>query len=666
MSSVRVKIDHIEENGQFHGIADVALPEDQNNTHFGITAKQWLADQRVCGLPLDDHHTALKVGHIVKPYIMPDPDEKGGQLLAFVGQVDMNTPLGKSYYKRIRDGDESLFLSIQYTQNIELGGDGRKRLTGKQVDGVAFHHQPRNKKCRITVRQGDDASTVVLTLPVRIVVPRSTKASTPAEALSGLQFPVLTTKMSSPAPVPAPTLAAATATEKPQTPVVPVATPAAAAAVPMETTPTPTSSAQTAAAKATTSEQQQAPDHFETAQNIAKMNTEQLRRAALETEQLRRQLEEMNAWKKQHDEAQFAQKKADEERRQKESEEQLKQFRSVWAPVVTGADGKEDPQMLAAAMHLVKDPNSEQSGAKTLFLGVMESTKKAQEEIETLKKKNEELLFVMDAVKQNKYARTPAAPSVSTAAAIKTMQQQQQQQQQFQSSARPAAAGAAAASAASAVVATNNKPPMSASPSAARTEQEIRREIEAEMRTASMTTRGAPDANVALNPATLLSLPVQSGSSLTFLSPVQDAARSRGGLATFAPRPITVSQGAGTGTPSTGDAVSDGYMAMAGDEPNVKRIVDCVNTGNPNFVRALNGDMFDVRQLYQFQERTYAAPLSDLDRMALINTHLNQGLGRSYAPRNYVEMFDPRVNPGMNLRGASQQQHLVSGKRTYN
>ena len=376
--------------GYFDGLADDALPEQLEGTHFGVTKKQWLTDPQVRGAPLDDHHSHYRVGHIVEPKVCASVDDPTVDMLAFRGALNLSDPLGRSYHERIQRGDPTVQFSIEYTQDIQVTPLG-KRVTGTTVNGISFHHQPRNPRCKVTVRQGDDPSKVTYTITARVL-------PTKAEPTSLLRFPIQvssSTNMSS----------AATPAAPAPTPVAtPTPAPVASSPIPTPTAPMDTDN------EATTM-----------AVNIAKMTPEELRSQAIKNYALEQQLMQLTKFKQDAEARDAIRLKTEQEKAQKDAEDRWKQTHdkykdSVFADLGLADLSKADPQKLATLRYLATDPAATESKASEIMIGAFELAAQERGKRQALERQLAESQAIADSLKKIKTGAVPqfaSKPDVS-------------------------------------------------------------------------------------------------------------------------------------------------------------------------------------------------------------------------------------------------------------
>ncbi len=555
--------------GFFNGLADEPISDEREGEVLGFTKRRWMSDPTIPGAPLDAHHDQRAVGKLLYPFIGESVDAPKREMLAFRGGIYLDDERGRELHRRIVAGDPEVGLSIDYTTHVDVG---RQAITGRKLNFVSLHTNPRNRSCRITARQSvDDPTQLTLTLPVQIVPGGD---DTKAAKAPLLRFPSASRTMATPAAPPS----AASPPSVPSTAPAAAASAAGGAAAAPPTQPP-------AAAAASTPKSSDAMDIDSEARAVAskvqQMTAEQLRQAAIQSELMQRELTEMRAFKE-------SVEKREQERVKAEQEQRWKQFADSHKDVLMSDLGlnvaepdKADPSALATLQFMVQDPSASVAGG--LLEKSLSALKSEKEKRAALEKQLTDQTAIVETLKKQR----------SYGPAFGGAQQQQPHQQQQATNATPGAASLAL-----------------------------------ERTKAQLTTNKMPQ----------FPTMIKTSQGLAMMSQVP-AIGSQVPAASIV-RPLGVVQGAdgGAAAPKTGDAIAD-HLAQMPSDPRISKAHQAIAGLEPGTVRGANGEIYDLRRMYEGQERSPSSRLVfDSDRVALVNAILHSGSGATLP--HHTNMLD--------------------------
>ena len=598
--------------GFFDGLADEPIEERDVGQKLGFTEKRWLTHPRIRNTPLDYRHDTKPVGKIITPYIGHAVDNPKKRMLAFRGGLYLDHADGRRLYHRVSSktiaaaaDEEELFFSIHYTQGLDTR---QGRLDEPDIRFVSLLENPRNRRCRITRRQGADGQDEIhLLMPVQMLMLPASDATKTNSGFPLLRLPVLpiantTASMASQQPA-----AAATPAVVPTTP----STPAP---------PTPGTAAPASPAPATPAMPPSAPtsmDEVNPADLVKKLMSlppEEQKRLALQA--MLPDTEKQDLMAKNAELEKFRQDTLRQQQQllQEENERRMSETSTKFKPLLQelGVDGdKKDEQLASVYKHLLVSREGKESKADQLLTRTFEMAARERQQREKLEQENLEQRLLLEQFKKSR----GAFASPQTATAIKQEQQ-------------TAAAQAAAQAQQQAAADVRRAAQQTAHPSA--------------LHPATMTAM--------MNPAMHLKLPMAIGTSGTRMAVVNQQPQGQipgtqaVSNAAVAPPPalqqLVVAQQADPSAPSTGDTVLQRFA----EDPRVKAVQHAFSTGDPTMIRAPNGQIYDMTQLFPGQPPV----IYPSDRVALQNAMLNRGIGATQKTSNQLEMF-----------GQGRTQHLT-------
>lgn len=166
----------------FEGVADIPIPDEQDNDTLGFTKNRWLKGEWVIGALIDFEHGDHDLGRVTRTFVR---NHKGKEWLALGAQLKSDTKpelvnmirewskLSISDPEAARKQLKKLGLSLRYITTFD---PVKKVKTGTRLQEVSFHRNAHHKDADILVCQGEhDRSEMHVSVPLADLVSGSTK-----------------------------------------------------------------------------------------------------------------------------------------------------------------------------------------------------------------------------------------------------------------------------------------------------------------------------------------------------------------------------------------------------------------------------------------------------------------------------------------------------------